>query len=86
VPRLTLAYYGFMFSAILRGQGVYALKGLIVSVILLPKKLVQRGKIQRNRKVGLDYIESIISYDLPPNARDLRALRDKWWKLTGKLE
>ena len=85
IPRLTLAYYGFMFSAILRGQVLYALKGLIVSVTLLPKKLIQRSKIQRNRKVSLDYIRSIISYDLPPNARDLRSLRNKWWRLTDRV-
>lgn len=84
VPRLTLAYYGFMFSAVLRGQGLYAMKGWAVSVVLLPKKLLERHKIQSNRKVTLNYIKSIISYDLPPNAKDLRAIRNKWWKLTGK--
>ncbi len=80
VPRLALAYCGFILSSIQRGQGIYAIKGLIVSVALLPKKLIQRSKIQRNRKVSLDYIKSIISYDLPPNATKLRAFRNKFHK------
>ena len=84
LPRFTLAYYGFFFSAILRGQGLYAIKGLLVSIALTPKKIVQRFSIQRNKKVSSGYISSILSHDLPPNAAQLRTLRQKWWKLIGK--
>jgi hypothetical protein len=45
---------------------------------------VQRYEIQQKRAVPVSYIDSIIMHDLPPNARKLRNLRDRWWKLQGK--
>jgi len=81
--RFKLAYWSFFFSAISRGQGWPALKGLLMALVLVPKKLNQRHKIQKNRKVSVDYIESIITHDLPPNAHKLRRLRHYWFKLTG---
>lgn len=84
LPRFGLAYSGFLMSAISRGQGRAALKGLAVFLILLPKKLLQRHKIQRKRLASVSYIESIMTYDLPPNAKKLRTLRVKWWRLRGK--
>jgi GT2 family glycosyltransferase len=84
LPRFTIAYYGFLFSAITRGNGLYALKGLLVSVCLLPKKLVQRSSIQKNKRVTTDYIKSIIDFDLPPNATALRSLRSSWRRITTK--
>ena len=83
-PRLVLAYCGLVVSALSRGHIGPVLKGLAVGTILWPKKLVQRYKIQRNRKVSLDYINSMITHDLPPNARKLRNLRKNWWRLQGK--
>lgn len=84
LPRFTLAYSGFYFRAISRGQFWPATKGLLISIIKWPKKMVQRYKIQTKRKVSPSYINSIIVHDLPPNARKLRALRNKWWHLRGK--
>ncbi|HEY5267603.1 MAG TPA: glycosyltransferase family 2 protein [Candidatus Saccharimonadales bacterium] len=84
LPRFSLAYFGFMFSSFLRGHGQYALKGFFVSLALLPKKLVQRHRILGSRKVTTNYINSILLHDLPANAKELRNLRSKWWKLTGK--
>lgn len=84
VPRFKLAYFGFIVSAFQRKQGRYALKGLSVSLLLIPKKLIQRHSIQRKRKVTSAYINSILTHDLPANAEKLRSLRGKWWKLTGK--
>jgi hypothetical protein len=55
-----------------------------MSILLWPKKLVQRYKIQKYRKVSVDYIDSLIVHDLPPNAHNLRSLRAKWWKLLRK--
>jgi len=81
LPRFMLAYWGIYLSAIRRGQVLPATKGGLVSFILLPKKLLQRHNIQKNRMVSDDYIKSIIIYDLPPNAHKLRNLRYKWWKL-----
>jgi GT2 family glycosyltransferase len=76
-PRLSLAMWGFIVSAIGRGHTWYAAKGIFVGIILTPKKLVQRRKIQKNKKVTDKYIRSIITWDLPPNARRLRNLRSR---------
>ncbi len=84
VPRFSLAYMSFFISACLRGQGWPALRGLVVSAVLLPKKLGQRFKIQRHRHVRLDKLVNLLTYDLPPNAHKLRRLRAGWWRLTGK--
>lgn len=83
-PRLVLAYSGIVFSALRRGQIGPVLKGLASGAILWPKKMVQRYEIQRKRKVSVSYIDSIITHDLPPNARKLRNLRAKWRKLRRK--
>ena len=84
LPRFTLAYLGFYFSAIRRGQFWPASKGLLISTLKWPKKLVQRYTIQKNRKVIPAYINSIVVHDLPPNARKLRVLRNKWWRFRGR--
>ncbi len=84
LPRFLLAYFSFVFSAVVRGQGLYALKGLFMSLILMPKKLLQRHYIQSSRKVSTKYIDSMLVHDLPPNASKLIKLRSFWWKSTFK--
>lgn len=83
-PRLALAYAGIAGRALSRGQFEPVLKGWFMSVVLWLKNLFERNRIQRGRKVSVEYINSIITHDLPPNATKLRALRAKWWKLRGK--
>lgn len=83
-PRLVLAYAGILGRAFGRGQFWPIAKGLVVGAILWPKKLIERRRIQLSRKVSVGYIDSIITYDLPPNAKRLRKLRDKWRQLRGK--
>lgn len=83
-PRLMLAHLLFFGRAITRGHGWIAFKGLCRALVLLPKKLGERHKIQKSRKVSTRYINSILTHDLPPNARNLRSLRDMWWKLRRK--
>jgi hypothetical protein len=82
--RFSVAYLGFFISSFQRVQAWPAFKGLFVSTIYLPKKMVQRHAIQSKRKVSSEYIWSIITHDLPPNAGQLRAVRSKLWKITGK--
>ena len=77
LPRFLVAYLSFYVSAISRGQVVPATKGVFIGLLLTPKKLLQRITIQKSRKVGNDYIKSIIVWDLPPNALKLRRLRDR---------
>lgn len=84
LPRFSFAYSSFIASAVARGQLWPVAKGLAVYGVLLPKKLWQRYRIQKTRMVPKSYIWDIITHDLPPNARKLRNLRAKWWKLVGR--
>jgi GT2 family glycosyltransferase len=79
--RLAFAYSTFAGKAITRGQFGPLFKALLVGSLLWPKKLIERNKIQRTRKVTAKYIDSIITHDLPPSAKNLRLLRSKWWKI-----
>jgi GT2 family glycosyltransferase len=82
LPRFMVAYILFCMSAIQRGQGLFAIKGMVISFIKWPKKLMARHKIQKNRKVSAQYIQNLLIYDLPPNAYKLRTLRRGLRKLT----
>lgn len=84
--RLTLARLFFLARAVTRGQGWWAIKGDLTATFLLAKKRAQRRQIQTTKTVSDEYIWSIITHDLPPNAHALRRLRATWWKLTGKRE
>ena len=74
-PRLLLAHWGIIFGALVRGQIVAVIKGLFMSGVLSVVKMFERHKIQKQKTVSLDYINSIIIHDLPSNARKLRKLR-----------
>lgn len=84
LPRLALAQCLFIGRAFQRGLGWYAMRGLFVAIVKLPKKLAERRHIQRKKVVSDQYIWSIMTHDLPPNARALRQLRSRWWQLIGK--
>lgn len=73
--RMCLIWISIALAALLRGQFWALLKGMLMSVVLWPRALWLRRRIQKNRKVSVDYINSIIIHDLPPNARRLRKLR-----------
>ncbi|MEI6756026.1 MAG: glycosyltransferase family 2 protein [bacterium] len=81
--RFFVAHTLFLFRAISRGQGISAIKGDLVGSWLLVKKSGERKKIQASKKVSDEYVWSIMTHDLPPNAKALRSLRRKWWKITG---
>jgi GT2 family glycosyltransferase len=85
-PRLWLAYSIFFVNAVLHGRGGSACKGWLMSVWLFPKKLGERRRIQKARKVTVEYIWGIIAHDLPPNAHKLRKLRSFWWRCTGRKD
>lgn len=82
--RFTLAHSLFFWRAVSRGQGWPALKGLLKGKLLLIKKHSERRHIQRTRTASDDYIWSILTHDLPPNAQALRSLRARWWRIVGK--
>ena len=75
LPRFMIAHASIYVSSLLGGRGWPATKGALRALILFPKKLIQRRNIQKNRKVSVDYINSILVHDLPPNATKLRRLR-----------
>jgi GT2 family glycosyltransferase len=82
--RLNLALLLFFMRAITRRQGIAAAKGYLEYLKLRPEKVEERRKIQSSKKVSDEYVWSIITHDLPPNARALRKLRALTWKLRGK--
>ncbi len=85
LPRFCLVYMSFFVAALQRGQMLYALQGAAKSLFYAPRKLRQRRAIQRNRKVSVEYISSMLLWDLPPNATRLRKLRAAWWKLSKHI-
>ncbi len=82
--RLVLAHTLFFGRAVTRGQGWPALKGALMSLYLICKKIPARRHIQRTKKVSDRYIWSMLVHDLPPNASALRRLRSLWRKLRRK--
>jgi GT2 family glycosyltransferase len=84
VPRFYIAYNAFYVSAAGRGQLWPAVRGELAFVLKSPRKFYQRRQIQKKRKVSDEYIKSMLTWDLPPNAQRLRNLRAKWWRLRGK--
>lgn len=75
LPRFTIAYLSIYVSSLMSGRGWPATKGFLRMLTLLPKKLIERRSIQKNRKVSVEYVSSILVHDLPPNADRLRRLR-----------
>jgi GT2 family glycosyltransferase len=74
-PRFFIAHCANVVSALAKGKIIPVFKGIFVSFWLFPKKLIERHSIQSYRKVSDDYIKSIITYDLPPNAHKLQNVR-----------
>lgn len=62
------ACYGLMYiRAVLRGQFSYATKGVLRSITLLPHAFKERHRIQKNKRVDVKYLKTIIHAGLPPN-------------------
>lgn len=73
--RFYLAYLLILAKAIASGKAVPALKGLGKSILLAPRTLSARRRIQKHKKVSVAYINSIIIHDLPPDQTGIRKLR-----------
>ena len=84
LPRFLLAHTLFVGRAILRGHGWYALKGIAACAAKLPQKLRERKEIQHEKPVTTEYIWQLMTHDLPPNANNLRRLRQIYWRILGK--
>lgn len=79
--RFYFAYWLILLNAIVKGNGIPALKGAGMSFVLGFKKLGERRVIQKNKRVTTSYIESILWNDLPPDQTGVRKLRKLF---TGK--
>ena len=84
VPRQLFWYIGIRFfitywlifaSAVRRGNGWPAFKGMLASIIRKPAAYHKRWSIQKNRKVPVDYIRSIIHSGPLPNQTGLLKFR-----------
>lgn len=84
LPRFLVAYTIFFVNSFVKHHhGWQATKGFLQGLFLLPKKLLERHRIQTARNVSVDYMWSLFLHDLPPNAQKLRKLRAFWWRLNG---
>jgi hypothetical protein len=85
LPRFTLAYGIFFIKGLLTPSRTwYTIKGFTEYTLHFPKKMSERRTIMKNRKVSDEYIRSILTWDLPPNAHKLRKLRARWQRFTNK--
>jgi len=82
--RFWFSYTLFFGNAVLHGKGWSALKGCLTAWWLLPKKGRERRRIQKSRVVTIDYISSMLTHDLPPNAHKLRKLRTLYRRMLGR--
>lgn len=74
-PRFILTYTLILGNAIKNGRGKYALKGWAKSWLLVPHMFTERWKIQKNKTVSTNYINSILLHDIPPEQTGLRKFR-----------
>lgn len=74
-PKLLVTYILILGNAVVRGRGIYALKGFCKSIFLIPYMLRERWRIQKTRTVGVKYIDSILLHDIPPEQTGLRKFR-----------
>lgn len=84
LPRFTLMYAALLVGAIKKRQGLMATKGILLSLVYLPKKLTQRIGLQHRRQVSSNYIAGMLLWDLPPHTNKLHRLRNIWWRITGR--
>jgi GT2 family glycosyltransferase len=74
IIKFSIMYIVTFIAMARQGVGFAAFKGIFAGLYYLPKKLIERRKVQKNRKVSVEYIKSIITYDLPPGTTKLRKI------------
>lgn len=73
--RFYFAYWLMFANAFKNKTGWAATKGMVMSVIYTPKKIIQRWHIQHSKRVDTSYIKSILWNDLPPDQTGIRKVR-----------
>jgi GT2 family glycosyltransferase len=76
-PRFCVTYASMVFGAVGRGDSRGAVRAVWKSLVLLPKKIRERSKIQRTSVVSAAHIRGLMLWDIPPTAGRLRGLRDR---------
>lgn len=76
LPRFSVAYSLFLANAIKNKNGWPAIKGILRYITLIPHGLILRRRIQKDRKVPIDYIDNIILHDIPSEQMGLRKFRN----------
>jgi GT2 family glycosyltransferase len=74
-PRLLFAYWTIVVKQLLTGNRWATIKGQAAWLKNIPHTFRERSGIQKSKKVSDEYIWSILTHDLPPNAANLRRLR-----------
>lgn len=80
--RFYLSYFLIFWNAVFHGNGWPAFKGALRSIVMTPAALIKRYGIQKNKKVSVDYIRSILWNDLPPDQTGMRKFRKLF---TGRM-
>ncbi len=76
LPRFLVSYGAFSLRTLLRGKILTLLKGWVMVIVFLPKKLRERRNIMKNATDdGLARLDRSIIRDLPPNTRALKKLQ-----------
>lgn len=68
-PKRALYYTALHARAWSMGKPIASLKAIGKVLVLLPKKTVERWKIQRNRKLKTSDLNEIIHHSLPPSTK-----------------
>lgn len=75
LPRFAVTYFLLFCKSIMGGRGKFAIKGWLMSIRYLPHALSSRIYIQKNKRVSVKYISSIMLHDIPPEQTGLRKFR-----------
>jgi len=68
LPRFLLIYHLIFFKALLSRNFFRVIKGYVVSLVYIPKKLNERKAIQKNRKISSQELRGLMHEGLPPDS------------------
>jgi len=66
LPFATYWYFRMFAARVIRGGFWAFARGFMMSIYFMPKKLIERYKIQSTKKVSSKYIDSVICHSRPP--------------------
>lgn len=84
LPRFTLAYMSIIFGKLARGEIAPVAKGLSVTILGFPRKILQRFTIQKHRQITAEGFYSMLMHDIPTSSVKLRRLRSSYRRILGR--